>query len=400
METVNHKKFFLKTTGDSMLPIIHDNDFLFNIKKSKYFLDDVVSFKSNLKSITHRITYINNSIFYSKGDNNLKNEGPLSISLILGKVEYVIRNKTKIPLSLIYRTIFDKYVFELSKINNELNQKKINFVYIKGPINHLYYKKEIPNYFYCDCDILINKKNFIFLKKILLKNKFKFKKTLNNANQFSFFKYNNKIAISLDIHIKPGIFFTSYGYFNKYFASKKYLNTLTNIFLKNRIFFNYSNSSFPLLNTESQLLYLYIHFYHHNFLGIEKIRLTQFIVKITNLNKFVTLVKKTNTQKIIRKSIEIEYTLKKNKKIRRMYKLLFKKEIPSSINVNYLSVSKLKNRILRFYYVFKFSNASFLKKIQIFFDPFFYKIFFNLFFKLLRLPLDQLAFLKKYLNHY
>jgi hypothetical protein len=58
---------------------------------------------------------------------------------------------------------------EIIKIKRAFEEENIDFVFLKGLPLHLYYEKTHPKRIYADCDVLINKKDFLEAEKIIIK---------------------------------------------------------------------------------------------------------------------------------------------------------------------------------------------------------------------------------------
>ena len=72
----------------SMEDKIHTGDYILLVKKSNYYVGDVVTYNVNGYFITHRIVKIENGLVITKGDaNNTEDEG-ININQIEGKVIY------------------------------------------------------------------------------------------------------------------------------------------------------------------------------------------------------------------------------------------------------------------------------------------------------------------------
>src|SRR3989344_5401953 len=161
------KNLTIKTFGNSMLPFLADGDIL-NIKKitfQKIQINNLITFKYKSKFITHRIIYKNvnnkNAFFITKGDNNPIADYKIYPKQIIGKVESIKRNNRTLNITDLYFFQSTLYFQEIIKTNKILTKNKIDFLILKGLPLHLYYEKKYPNRIYADCDILIDKNQFL-----------------------------------------------------------------------------------------------------------------------------------------------------------------------------------------------------------------------------------------------
>ena len=82
---------FSVATG-SMEPAISQNDIIIIKNKEDYFMDEIVTFKSDRAYITHRIVAKRGDVFVTKGDANNTKDVEIDKSAIIGKVVKIIPN--------------------------------------------------------------------------------------------------------------------------------------------------------------------------------------------------------------------------------------------------------------------------------------------------------------------
>ena len=83
----NKVRIYNVETG-SMEDKIHTGDYILLVKKSNYFVGDVVTYNVNGYFITHRIVKIDNDLVITKGDANNTPDEEINVNQIEGKVIY------------------------------------------------------------------------------------------------------------------------------------------------------------------------------------------------------------------------------------------------------------------------------------------------------------------------
>lgn len=74
-------------TGTSMLPVIREGDFILVKKQDNYQKDDIISYKADDLTVTHRIVEVEGAFYRTKGDNNTFIDGESVSKLsVYGKV--------------------------------------------------------------------------------------------------------------------------------------------------------------------------------------------------------------------------------------------------------------------------------------------------------------------------
>ena len=159
----------LKSTGESMLPILYENDVVYfkKITFSEIKVNDLIVFKKKNQLITHRVIYKTKNYLITKGDNNLNSDGKIYPKQILGKVYQIKRNGQIFKPETIYLIQSTHYFSEIVKIKNQFDKEKINYVFLKGLPLHLYFEGTHPKRLYADCDVLVDKRDFDKAEKIL-----------------------------------------------------------------------------------------------------------------------------------------------------------------------------------------------------------------------------------------
>ncbi len=85
---VTNKIVIYRVETGSMEDKIHVGDYILLLKKNKYYVGDVVTYRVNDYFITHRIVKIDNEKLTTKGDANSLEDDEIDISQVEGKVIY------------------------------------------------------------------------------------------------------------------------------------------------------------------------------------------------------------------------------------------------------------------------------------------------------------------------
>jgi hypothetical protein len=295
-----------------MKPLIEPEDKIIVKKSQNYQVNDVVVFSKKGQFTAHRIIYISptKDFFVTKGDNNLKSDGKIKPSQILGKVNSIKRNGEAIKLAHLYLSQSSAYLGELTKISKILGQKRIPYIFLKGLLLHLHLGQTFPKRLYLDADILINKTYLTQVDKILVCLGFKkqkhtlFDKKIKGSTQISYLKETNPFPVIIDLHLEPAIGFTKLKSINKLLPSTK---QFTQHLFKNIQKIKLNKRSFPVLNTETLILYLFLHLYHHNFHGAHRLEFMNAIIRSQKIDwdKVATITQKFNFTNFVLPGVSI-----------------------------------------------------------------------------------------------
>lgn len=283
MESVSGKE------PSSMFPLIILKDKPKIIKATSLTTNDIVVFKKSGRLMAHRLIYLskNKKHYIIKGDNSLEADGKIKKSQILGKVEEIDRRGQKIQIGHLYLSQSINYLRQLEKINSQFTKQKITYITLKGLPLHLHFSKTPPKRLYFDADLLIKSADLAKAGKILKKLDFKkvpttlFKGPIKTTSQISFYKDTKPFEVIIDLHLEPAIAFTKVRSLNSLLPETKTFNShlFQNI---RRVKIN--NTYFPILKTEILIIYLLLHFYHHNFNGIHRLELINKIISKRKVN--------------------------------------------------------------------------------------------------------------------
>ena len=304
------KSFSLKAAGNSMLPILRSGDVVhyrkMSIKNIK--INDLVLVKKKSKLFTHRVIYKEiprpvypeqsrrarddrgGGFLITKGDNNPESDGKIYPQNVVAKVQSVKRNGKEFDPNQIYLLQSSLYFQEIIKIKSLFERHNIDFVYLKGLPLHLYYEGEHPRRIYADCDVLVNKNDFQRAEKILLKQGYKKqdsplskgqKHMKDKESELAYYKIINGFMVTFDLHIEVVFMMTQLGRLEALYP-QKLINKLTEECLRTKRQVKIHNEFFQILDTKYLILYLALHFFHHNYRGAFRL---EFLDKVIRKNK-------------------------------------------------------------------------------------------------------------------
>jgi signal peptidase I len=396
------KNFSLKSQGESMLPILRENDIIYfkKISFSKIKVNDLIIFKNKKKLITHRVIYKTKKYLITKGDNNPNSDGKIYPKKILGRVYQVKRNGQIFKPETLYLIQSTHYFSEIVKIKNEFDKEKINYVFLKGLPLHLYFEGTHPKRLYADCDVLIDKKDFQKVEEILFS--FGYQKADTSLSSFQkklqdkqvenpYFKTINGFTVVFDLHLEVVFMMTQLGKLEALYP-QKLIDDLTEEFLKTKRKIKINNEKFLILNTCYLILYLSLHLFHHNFTGAFRYDFLDKVIKKTTRAKEILKRVQDDIYKyrlenfvfpvffLLKKYYQTPFFINFLKEIQLVNPLTRKLINKSKINI-FNDDPRFRAGIKRFLYLFIFSPSPFWKKILIFFNP---QVIFAIFWVLIR----------------
>lgn len=377
--------------GTSMLPILYPRDLIY-FKKASFLqcrINDIVIIKKQKQLLTHRVIYKNRSSLITKGDNNLQSDGKILPRQIIGKAYQIKRNEIIINPDSIYLMQSTLYFKEIVKIKNLFDKAKINFVFLKGLPLHLYYEKAHPKRIYADCDVLVNKKDFQKAEKILLKQGYKKQDSSLSKNQkhmkdkeseLAYYKIINGFMVTFDLHLEVVFMMTQLGKLEALYP-QKLIDELTKEFLKQKRKITIHGSRFYILSFLHLVIYLALHFFHHNYHGAFRLEFLDKVIRKSKLssdliNQLIESVKTYRLQNFVYPAFIL---LKKHyqtpipkgflEKIKPTNPLI-RESVNSLIKINIFGdESRISAGINRFKTIFLLSPYPFWRKLFIFGNP-------------------------------
>ena len=384
--------------GSSMEPLLHSKDSLHfeKITFNRVKINDLLLISSNNDQFVHRVIYKTSRYLISKGDNNLASDNKIYPTQIIGKLVFFIRNNHKIYIEDLYLFQSTAYLKEIIKINALFVKNKIDFLFLKGLILHLYLIKTHPKRLYNDCDILVNKKSFKKVDRILIKLGYKRQDdALSNQNYSdsnipsaaSYIRSVNNFPVIFDIHSELVFLMTQIQDVSPLFPKEKILQ-MSNDFLKQKKIIKIASNKFPVLSENNMVIYLALHFFHHNFRGVFRLEFLHTFITNNKLNNSSW----TDIMTIIRFNNISNYVFPVFVSLKRYFQTPIPVNFMDREKTPYLKIFDDQNRgeagIERFLNIFNFSNEPFYKKILIIFNRQF------MFFTFLILKVKLSSFLK------
>jgi signal peptidase I len=318
------KQFSLKSQGTSMKPVLQPDDVIY-YKKTSFAhcqLNDIIMIKKNHQLFTHRVIYkyYKRSVLYkdrpyliTKGDANLQSDGKIYPHQVIAKVFQVKRKNKIFNPEALYLFQSSLYFREIIKIKTAFEMLRLNFVFLKGLPLHLYFEKKTPQRVYFDCDVLIEKKDSKKAESVLKKFGYKRGKSALSIAQkrlkdkkieVSYFKNINNFPVVFDLHLEVVFMMTQLGKLEALYP-QKLINQLTEDFLREKQQVTIQESNFYLLSSSNLILYLALHFFHHNFRGAFRLEfLHQIIVKdkeknYLNYDRIIDNIKKYKLENFV-----------------------------------------------------------------------------------------------------
>lgn len=385
----------LKSTGSSMLPIFQPGDWLY-FKKVGYRnlkVDDIALVRTRFHSyFVHRILYKSKKYAVTKGDNNLFTDGKINPKRIIAKVIKIKRDNNILSPTSLYLVQSSYYLNEIIKIKDEFDRNQIKYVFLKGLPIHLYYEKSHPKRVYADCDILIDETDAARAKAILRAKGYRsvgapLIKTLKKTNhpEVSYQKSLRGFPVNFDIHTEAVFLMTQLGKLDSLYP-QKLVKKLTQELLHNKKTVKIDGHSYKILDNRYLILYLLLHFFHHNYKGIFRLELISIVIKQSRLGKkdWEFLSKKINEYQLSGYIYPALLLLRKyynNELPASFLRLIKKKPSVASEIVGSGSIFGVEDRmtsgINRFINIFRLSESPTVIKLTVLLNPeiIFYVVF-------------------------
>lgn len=283
--------FSLRVTGDSMYPFLLPGDLL-TLKKtrsSRYRSGDIVLVDDGVRSVIHRICYINRESVITRGDNCFLSDRKLASKRILARVEEVRRgNRTFRPddLYLMQSTV---YFGEIVRVKKLLEKKGIIPLFLKGLPVHLHVEKSHPHRLYADCDLLIPKDGAGVAASLLLSRGYRrldyslsrlHAALRNKPSDQVFFKQVNGQAVIFDLHEDINWMSQQLGGLAAFYPQAA-IDRLTGEIYRGRQKVRLHRESFYIPGDAHLILFLALHMFHHNFRGASRLEFLDRVIRFT-----------------------------------------------------------------------------------------------------------------------
>lgn len=416
--TINLKQTdHVKTFGHSMYPILHSGDIVYykDVPFKNIQLNDIIVAKLKDHYVTHRVLHKHSTHLITKGDNLQKIDNPISPTQIVGVVYKVKRANIEFHPDTYYLLQSSIYYDHIKKLVTMLDSKHIPYILLKGLPLHLKYSKNHPRRKFFDVDILIRHTDRMNVLKELAKLGFSrrvdflsstHEKLMDKPIEETYMKKFDGFAISVDVHYEAVFMMTQIGTLNELYH-QQYIDAFSKELFFNTQPYRSQSLSCTILRDDYLLVYLALHFFHHNFKGIHRLQLIQKIIDSVPERK-KTLFWQQVSEIISRFSMEgyIYGTFLSVNKYFPETKIpagFLEKITPSPTQCNYLKnyfideniyeeTGSIKTGILLFMNLYLLSYNPWYKKFPVFFRPaVLYMILWIMYFGLT----SKLAFFKK-----
>lgn len=285
----NGRYFPIESEGNSMIPVIRSGDAVYfkKVNNNNFRADDIVLINKRDKLFTHRIIYKNKNFIVAKGDNNYQSDGIIYPKQIIGRVCNLKRKGQVLRLEDIYLIQSINYLKEIEKIKQAFENSKIDYVFLKGLPLNFYYAKSIPARIYADCDVLISKNGWEKASKILEKTGYRKAETSyskihhllkDKPTEIVYSKKINDFPVVFDIHLEAGFLMNQLGRLDALYP-QSLIDKMTKQFLQEKRIIKIQGELFPILSPPNLIIYLALHFFHHNYRGIFRLEFISKIIK-------------------------------------------------------------------------------------------------------------------------
>lgn len=268
-----------------MAPIFVNNDILYykKIAFKNIKTNDIVIVRKHQKYFTHRVIYTSGKYIVTKGDNNLHNDGKVYEKQVIGRVYKIKRKDHFFAPKDLYRTQSLFYFNEINTVTASLKKQKIPFLFLKGLPLYLFYTKNNPQRLYSDCDILVRPEDFPETKAILEEAGYfhiettpvKFSRD-GVRPEYAFYKKIHGFPVIFDVHTEPVFLMTKVPTENLY--PRTFIDAMTEEYLKNLRQTTINGHHYPLLSPVHLIVYLALHFFHHNYRGAYRLSLLNLVI--------------------------------------------------------------------------------------------------------------------------
>lgn len=330
------QKKLIRTFGDSMLPLLHNNDIVYFSKTAfnKLQVNDVVIVKNKESFFVHRIIYKSDLFIITKGDNNQKSDGKIYKNKVVGKVYKVKRDGMLINIADLYLIQSTIYFNEIQKLMRLFSCEKIDYVFLKGLPFHINYEGRHPKRIYADCDILVNKKDKHKIDNIMSKLGFN-KESLSKFKVFQYFlepeikeikyiKNSNGLRVVFDVHFETTIF--THKTTLPITSLQKIASDFTNRIIVNKNFVNIDSVKYPVLEIHDLILYLFLHLFNHQWSNIQQLNFINTVIsKEKRIIDWNLLIKQADELRLLNYIIPGIYLLAKFYNFNQPLKIIKKK---------------------------------------------------------------------------
>ena len=178
------------------------------------------------------------------------------------------------------------YFPEILKLKQCFEAGKIDFLFLKGLPLHLYFEESPPRRILADCDVLIDKNAKEKVKKIFDRLGYQLAETAyskfhqrlkDKLTEATYFKLINNCLVAFDVHFEVVFLMNQLGRMDALYP-QSLVDEMTRKFLKQKQKVKIKGREFPILSPSNLIIYLSLHFFHHNFMCIHRLKFLNKIV--------------------------------------------------------------------------------------------------------------------------
>ena len=178
------------------------------------------------------------------------------------------------------------YFPEILKIKESFEAGKIDFLFLKGLPLYLYFEKSPPRRILADCDVLIDKNSEAKSRKIFNRLGYRLAETAyskfhhrlkDKLTEVTYFKVVNNCLVVFDVHFEAVFLMNQLGKLDALYP-QRLVDEMTQQFLKEKQEVKIKGGKFPILSPLNLIIYLSLHFFHHNFKGVHRLKFLNKIV--------------------------------------------------------------------------------------------------------------------------
>lgn len=289
-KNLQKKTFCIKAEGESMRPLLFTGDIIEyrKISFSQVSINDIVLTYRRGIFMTHRVIYKTDRYIITRGDNNRKADEKMFANNIMGKVLRFKRNGAWHTIEEQYIAQSMYYLKEVQRISGKLQTLNIPHVFIKGVMTSLKHYGKLPQRIYADCDLLIHREDFSTVRSIYEAEGYTFLqnqqslvlKSKDSTPKFEgdFYKKVDTTPVYFDVHLEPVFLMTKLGGMD-YLYRDTLRRELGAHFIENCDYIKFDkNERYPVCSITDQILYLSLHFFHHNLTDITRLNFLHDIV--------------------------------------------------------------------------------------------------------------------------
>lgn len=178
------------------------------------------------------------------------------------------------------------YFPEILKIKESFEASKIDFLFLKGLPLHLYFEKSPPRRILADCDVLIAQNDRFKVEKVFSRLGYELAETAfskfhqrlkDKLTEATYFKMVNNCLVAFDVHFEVVFLMNQLGRLDALYSQEQ-VDEMTQQFLKEKQKVKIKGGKFPILSPANLIIYLSLHFFHHNFMGAHRLKFLNKIV--------------------------------------------------------------------------------------------------------------------------